>query len=55
VNRFENLEQGGLGGRRAFEDEIGVLGGAHVTVKDDGVPANDNEWHAGASQKLKDG
>lgn len=26
----------------------------HVTVKDDGVSANDDKLHAGASQKLED-
>ena len=54
VDRFEGLQQCGLRRRGAIKNEIGVLGSAHVTVKDDGVSANDDKWHAGASQKLKD-
>jgi len=54
VDGFEGLQQGNLRGRRSLKNEIRVLGGTHVTVKDDGVSANDDKWHAGASQKLKD-
>ena len=55
MDAFEGLQQGRLRGRRALKDEISVLGGTYVTVKVDGVSANDDKWHAGASQKLKDG
>ena len=38
-----------------MKNQIGVLRRAHVTVKDHGVPANDDKWHSGTSQELKEG
>ena len=54
VDGCEGLQQGSLRRRRALKNEIGVLGGTYVTVKDDGVSADDDKSYAGTSQKLKD-
>lgn len=45
MNRLEHFEQRCLGGCRPEKNDVRILGGADVTVKIDGVAADDDEGH----------